>query len=277
MRATRDRPGHNPGGTVTSVIRQNRAVPILLVLTFAFILYLAGCFGSEEPETAAVEVPTVVVDAPTPAPIVTEEIDGDAPKEEPFFHTVEEGDRLGSIAAKYNVTVDVILRANPDVNPNVIIAGQKLRIPGAGTNNETAQSAGPDRDPGVEVDYVVESGDTFGSIALEYTVSVDALVAANADVDPANLQVNQLLVIPPYGTGLDPAELQALATPVPIEREPGEPLRHVVAAGDFIAAIAERYDVTIAQIVEANNLSDNGNNIQIGQDLLIPTPNEDEP
>ena len=46
------------------MIRQNRAVPILLVLTLAFILYLGGCFGSEEPTTA-------VEESPTPVPTVT--------------------------------------------------------------------------------------------------------------------------------------------------------------------------------------------------------------
>ena len=55
------------------MIRQNRAVPILMVLTLAWVLYLAGCFGSEEPEISVEDVvPTTVIPTPTPEPVVTD-------------------------------------------------------------------------------------------------------------------------------------------------------------------------------------------------------------
>lgn len=257
------------------MIRENRAVPILLVLTIAFVLYLGGCFGTEEPTTAADETPTPVA-SPTPAPVVDPGIDIAASQEEPFYHTVEPGDRLASIATKYNVTADVIIRANPQMDPDLIIAGEELLIPGAGTNAEVLEDVGPDRADGVEVNYVVEPGDTFGELALTWTVSVDALVDANPDVDPGALQVNQLLVIPAWGTGIDPDDLRPRTTPVPVVRRPNEILEHTVAAGDGVSAIAELYSVTIQQIVDANGLADGGNSIQIGQILLIPPP-EQEP
>lgn len=255
------------------MIRQNRAVPILLVLTFAFVLYLGGCFGSEEPQTVIEETPTPV-STPTAAPIVSPSIDIPATQEEPFYHTVETGDRLGSIASKYNVTVDVIIRANPQMDPNLIIAGEQLLIPGAGTNNEVLENAGPDRPDGVIVNYVVEPGDTLGGIANTWTVSLEALLEANPEADPASLQVNQLLVIPPWGSGIDAADLQPRTTPVPVQREPGETLEHEVAGGDFISAIAEVYGVTIQEIITCNNLENGGNNIQVGQVLLIPPPGD---
>lgn len=258
------------------MIRQNRAVPILLVLTFAFLLYLGGCFGTEEASTAVETTPTPLP-TPTSPPVVDPGITPSGSQEEPFYHTVETGDRLASIASKYNVTVDVIIRANPQMDPNLIIAGEQLRIPGAGTNNEVLESAGPDRPDGVTVDYVVEPGDTLGAIANTWTVSLDALLEANPDVDPANLQVNQLLTIPPWGTGIDAADLRPRVTPVASTRQPNDPpLEHEVVAGDFIAAIAELYNVTITQIVEANGLENGGNSIQVGQVLLIPPPRADE-
>jgi len=257
------------------VIRQNRAVPILLVLTFAFILYLAGCFGSEEPITVADDTPTPVATATVP-PVVSPSVEFQS-DEEPFFHTVEEGDRLGTIASKYSVSNDVILRANPGLDGNVLIVGQTLRIPGATTNNETFVEAGPDRPDGVTVDYVVQPNDTLGGIANVWTVDLDALIEANPGVDANALQVNDLLVIPPWGTGIDPADLQPRTTPVPIQRSPNDPpIEHTVAAGDFISAIAELYSVTSSQIVDLNDLPNAGNDIQIGQVLLIPPPLADE-
>jgi LysM repeat protein len=135
------------------VIRQNRAIPILLVLTFAFILYLGGCFGSEKSTTAIEESP-IPVSTPTVPPVVDPTITPEASEQERFYHTVETGDLLGSIASKYNVTVDVIIRANPQMDPNLIIAGEKLLIPGAGTNNEVLEYVGPDRPDGVTLTYV---------------------------------------------------------------------------------------------------------------------------
>ena len=81
------------------MIRQNRAVPILLVLTFAFVLYLGGCFGAEEPETAVEDdAATTPVPTPSPGPVVDPGITPEESEEEPFFHTVEAGEVLPSIA-----------------------------------------------------------------------------------------------------------------------------------------------------------------------------------
>gem|GEM_PF-775995 len=253
------------------MIRENKAVPILLVLTLAFLLYLGGCFGTAEPETAQEEAPpSSVVAAPTAAPIVSPEID--APSEEAFFHTVEDGDRLGSIATKYNVTADVIIRANPQLDPDTIIVGQQLRIPGAGTNNEVLEDVGPDRADGVVVNHVIEPGDTLGDLSVEWTVTIDALLEANPEVDPSNLQVNQILVIPAWGTGYAADELRPRTTPVPVERAPNQILEHIVEPGDSVAALAQLYQVTPQQIVDANGLENGGNSIQVNDSLLIPPP-----
>lgn len=253
------------------MIRENRAVPILLVLTIAFVLYLGGCFGTEEASTATEATPPPIA-SPTPAPVVDSDIDIAASDEEPFYYTVESGDRIDTIATKFNVTRDVIIRANPQMDADLIITGEQLLIPGAGTDAEVLEDLGPDRADGITVNYVIESGDTFGEIANTWTVSVEALAEANPEVDPNNLQVNNLLVIPPWGTGIDPANLRARTTPVPVVRQPNEILEHTVAAGDFLSALAELYGVTTQQIVDANGLPNGGNDIQIGDVLLIPPP-----
>ena len=48
-----------------------------------------------------------------------------------------------------------------------------------------------------------------------------------------------------------------------------QPIAHVVQQGEYLTAIASRYDVTVAAIVEANDLSD-ASKIDVGQQLLIP-------
>ncbi|MBS1252170.1 MAG: N-acetylmuramoyl-L-alanine amidase XlyA [Anaerolineales bacterium] len=48
-------------------------------------------------------------------------------------------------------------------------------------------------------------------------------------------------------------------------------VRHVVAAGDVLSAIAAQYGVTAEAIIAANDLED-PNRLEIGQELVIPAP-----
>ncbi len=73
------------------------------------------------------------------APVVEEEVDPVAVEEEvieetavepePTIHTVQQGDTLTSIAAQYQVSIDLILQANSIPNPTNILIGTELIIP----------------------------------------------------------------------------------------------------------------------------------------------------
>ncbi len=61
----------------------------------------------------------------------------------------------------------------------------------------------------------------------------------------------------------------AQSTPTPRQGTvPGE--RYVVQRGDTLVDIAERYGVTVAEIIQANNL-ENPDVLNVGQELIIPT------
>jgi len=53
-----------------------------------------------------------------------------------------------------------------------------------------------------------------------------------------------------------------------LKRQPAAPVKHVIARGDTLSQIAERYNVSMSAIRAANNLS--GNQIRVGQTLRIP-------
>jgi LysM repeat protein len=63
--------------------------------------------------------------------------------------------------------------------------------------------------------YVVKSGDTLLSIALEFGTTVAALQQANGIINPQSLQIGQELIIP-LGPGGVEAAKQLLPTPTPI-------------------------------------------------------------
>jgi hypothetical protein len=51
--------------------------------------------------------------------------------------------------------------------------------------------------------YTVVAGDTFGSIASKFGITVDALTRANQGVDPTALQIGAVLIIPAGAVGSD--------------------------------------------------------------------------
>ena len=53
-----------------------------------------------------------------------------------------------------------------------------------------------------------------------------------------------------------------------VERGPAEPIQHVITRGDTLSEIAQRYDVSLAEIKSANRLS--GDKVRVGQKISIP-------
>lgn len=110
---------------------------------------------------------TVYVNTPPPPP----------PPPSGGIYYAQSGDTLRKIAAKFNTTVDVLLRANPQIsNPNVIYVGQAITIPGDAAT------------------YAVQRGDTLRIIANKFGTTVEALLALNSGIKNPNLiYVGQLI------------------------------------------------------------------------------------
>ncbi len=179
-------------------------------------------------------------------------------------YTVQSGDTLFSIARSFGLSVSDLAFANGITNPDRILAGQVLNIPGE--DDDTGDSTGG----GTASSYTVVAGDTLFSLARRFGTTVDAFVAAN-DLENANqISVGQVLTVPSSSTG-SPGIGGPTGT-------------YTVSTGDTLSNIALRFNVTVAQLVAANNLT-NPNLIFIGQELTIPggtgaetgtTPSEDE-
>ena len=119
-------------------------------------------------------------------------------------HTVYAGQRLGSIAKRYNISVEALCRANGITQKSVIHPGQKLIIPGADreekTTKKTSQSASHKKSAskplGRSRTHVIAKGHTLSAIAGRYAITVTALCHANAIGRNASLRVGQKLIIP---------------------------------------------------------------------------------
>ncbi len=125
------------------------------------------------------------------------------------IYTVRAGDTLYSIAQQYQVEVGLLMRVNRVRNPYNLRIGTRLCIPGLAENNPVPAPL-PEVEPNVPQDgntapkppaqckmmHIVEAGDTLYMIAKKYKVTLDALMSANPNIDPYNMQIGAELCIP---------------------------------------------------------------------------------
>jgi len=99
-------------------------------------------------------------------------------------YVVQTGDNLFRIGLKFGISWVQIAEANGLVNPNVIKAGDELKIP--------VDAPGP----APAFSHVVKAGETLFLISLQYGVSWPSIAEANNLTSPYIIYVGQTLEIP---------------------------------------------------------------------------------
>lgn len=151
----------------------------------------AGSGATPAPLAPATSAPA------TPIPAATSAAAGKAVDTPPAqtgdetTYVVQRGDTLAKIAARFGVTTKQIADLNGITNPNLIITGQKLRIPAAAP--AAAPTAGQ---TGAAKTYTVRAGDTLVAIATRFGVTVQAIQQLNNLASPDQIYTGQVLKIP---------------------------------------------------------------------------------
>lgn len=158
-------------------------------------------------------------------------------------YIVKPGDTLWGISKKYNVSIELLKKANNLTN-NVLSIGQPLTIP---TDNNLSENKS----------YVVQKGDTLYKIASNNNVTVKELLDYN-NLNTATLKEGQIILIP-------------LVKQEVIEEEY---ITYTVQKGDTLYKIASKYNTTVENLKRINNL--NTNILSIGQVIKIPTKDIEE-
>ncbi|CAM3857208.1 LysM peptidoglycan-binding domain-containing protein [Rheinheimera salexigens] len=180
-------------------------------------------------------------------------------------YTVVKGDTLGKIAQQHNTAVNAIQRINKLSN-NTIRLGQHLLIPSTaeGDVNSSIAKASQLNDranahtidqPNIskKTQYTIKHGDTLWDLSREYKVSVDDIAKWNGINKNAGLKLGQKIVI-----------MQNAADIESVTRT----LTYKVRQGDSLARIAQRFSITVADIVKWNQIN-KSNFIQPGQKLKL--------
>ena len=120
--------------------------------------------------------------------------------------------------------------------------GQVIKIPTSSSDEQP--------DSNSEIIYTVKSGDSLYRIATLYNTTVDEIKSLN-NLTSNSLSIGQKLRIP--GSG---------------EESGSDYVTYTVVSGDSLYSIAKKYNTTVNEIKNLNNLS--SNLLSIGQVLKIP-------
>jgi LysM repeat protein len=190
-------------------------LPLFVCIVTAALLAACGGDGASpnrgsQSLTDPKDVPTTTPWA-TPPPVVYVEggpvVPSDGGAEGSY--TVEPGDSAYAIALKFGITVEELAAANDMTVAEIadLSVGQKLIIPQRAQEqqpvttttpqtSEPAATSTPAPVAGEEGTYTVQDGDIPVTIAEKFGITVEALLAANDDLDPTNLRIGQVLIIP---------------------------------------------------------------------------------
>lgn len=171
-------------------------------------------------------------------------------------YQIKSGDSLGKIAQKFNTDINVIKQVN-NISGTQIRAGKHLLIPVAAKSldeyilsSEQRLAKTQNKARGAEkLIHTVKSGDTFWDISRAYGVNYKQLAKWNGMAPRDTLKLGQKLVI------WRKAKVNSTSRISNVEQNIVRNITYKVRRGDSFARIASKFNVTISQIEQWNNIS----------------------
>jgi membrane-bound lytic murein transglycosylase D len=198
---------------------------------------------------------------------------------------VQPGDNLSTIADDYDSTVNELRKMNKLKRGNMLRVGMRLKVP----SDDEGLPVAPDSDKVVPsrgpqalapIAHIVKPGETLFTIAQKYGVTVEALKKANNLKKKSVLRVGVRLMIP-VSAHREQVNARKTQTAMRIAGHRhktlarAKPRIHVVKRGENLSHIADKYQVTVADL-RSKNRSVQGSKLFVGARLLIPVANARE-
>ena len=95
--------------------------PVALVVVFAAAVLVVISTGGDDGSSSG-------SDTATNPRTSTQSKKAPKPKPQPATYTVKTGDNLGSIAAKTKVPIETLQELNPELDPQALVSGQKIKL-----------------------------------------------------------------------------------------------------------------------------------------------------
>ncbi len=172
---------------------------------------------------------------------------------------------LANLASRSGIELELLRDSNPELRHGVTPPDPEYRLKVPSPRAEALRAALADASIDVPAYrlHSVRSGDTLYAIAKSYGTSVSAIAAANQGLDPDNIRLGQVIVVPasPIAPPRDEGARE--------EEGPAFAGTYVVAKGDTLWSISLRHSVRVELLAERNGL-DVGGVINEGKRLAVP-------
>ncbi len=182
-------------------------------------------------------------------------------------YTVRRGERPAAVAQRLGVALDRLQSHNQfHLRRGKFAQAQTILVP----VKSRAADAAPVQEAAAASSYVVQRGDTLFGIARNRGLTVAQIAAANPQLDGA-IRPGQTLSLP---AGIEP---ETLAEPEPVRKvvfkqraaKAASPQRYKVKRGDTLHAIADRFDISLADLKSWNPSVRKASAIRPGQYIVI--------
>jgi peptidoglycan endopeptidase LytF len=216
-------------------LRLDRVRPII---AFCLLAALAGaaCSGGGSSNGNAPDssrIPTATLPAKLPDPKILGNTAASAGGGSSYV--IKDGDTLAGIASRLGITLDDLRAANPGVDPGTLRVGQSIKLP-----------ANPDLTPPAAVTATAPDGNA--------TARAATATPAPQPTEPPPTEAPASPTAPAPGTTATPASAGQTYT---------------VQDGDFPAKIAEKFGITVEELLAANPGID-PTHMHIGDVIIIP-------
>ena len=169
-----------------------------------------------------------------------------------FYHNVERGETVYSLASMYNTTAEAIYKLNPSAR-NGIAAGSVLEIPQRRVISEVK-----------EENYryhTISPKETLYSVSRTYSLTPENIIAANPGLSAHTFQIGKTIRIPFFESN---KRVSSYPGPVVIEEQ-----RHKVQRGETLYSISRQYGVTVEEL-EKQNPGISVTELSTNSTLIIP-------
>ena len=152
-----------------------------------------------------------------------------------FYHNIERGETVYSLAAMYNTTEEEIYRLNPSARDGIIV-GSILKIPQRKVISVVK-----------EENYryhTISPKETLYAVSKTYSLTPEDIIAANPGLSISTFQIGKTIRIPFFESN---ETFSSYEGPIVVDQ-----IRHKVKRGETLYSLSQQYGVTVDAIKKEN-------------------------
>ena len=192
-------------------------------------------------------------------------------------YTIQRGDTLAKVAARYNLSVSALAKLNEIPVNTSLHKGDTLNVPAIDQSSKKlstkAEKQATESDSIAKVnttDYKVKSGETLSRIAARYHLTLSALADLNGISAQTRIQAGDTINVPSEEKVSKKPNAKDDNQSVKSETS-DQPNRtdYKVKSGETLARIAARHGLTVVALADLNGIPSN-TRIQTGDTISVP-------